>query len=312
MASSNPFVAVAGSTGHLGSLIVLNLCKKDVAVKALVRPGTSSSRTQNLREAGAQITEVDMTDVAALTEALQGAMTVVSALQGLKNIIIDAQGALLEAAVAAKVRRFIPSDFALDFTKTTPGTNRNLDLRRQFHAKLDASGIEWTSVLNGAFMDVIIGRQMPLINDSWHLITHFGSVDQKLDVTTVPDVAAYTAAVAVDPNPTPKFLRIAGDTFSAKDLADVMTRLRGEQFTTQWVGSVGFLSILISVLRMLIGGVEDKLFPPWQGMQYMLNMVSGEGKLNPLDNDRYPGLKWTSVEQALKEADAAKAKEKST
>jgi hypothetical protein len=65
-------------------------------------------------------------------------------------------------------------------------------------------------------------------------------------------------------------------------------------------------------LKMLIGGVEDKLFPPWQGMQYMLNMVSGEGKLNPLDNDRYPELKWTSVEQAVREADAARVKEKST
>jgi uncharacterized protein YbjT (DUF2867 family) len=312
MASSKLFVAVAGATGHLGSLIALNLRQKNVAVKALIRPGTSSSRTQNLREAGCHITEVEMTDVATLTEALKGASTVVSALQGLKDVIIDAQGALLEAATAARVQRFIPSDFSLDFTKTTPGTNRNLDLRREFHAKLEASGIEWTTVLNGCFMEVVTDRQMPLINDSWHRITHFGSVDQKMDVTTVPDVAAYTAAVAADPNPKPKFLRIAGDTFTAKDLAGVMSKLRGEQFTTQWVGSVGFLSIMISVLKMIIGGVEDKLFPPWQGMQYMLNMVSGEGKLNPLDNDRYPGLKWTSVEQAIREADAAKTKEKST
>ncbi|EPE32065.1 NAD(P)-binding Rossmann-fold containing protein [Glarea lozoyensis ATCC 20868] len=312
MAGSTPFVAVAGATGHLGSLIVLNLCKKDVAVKALIRPGTSGSRTQHLREAGCQITEVDMTDVPTLTEALTGATTVVSALQGLKGVIIDAQGALLEAAMAAKVRRFIPSDFSLDFTKTTPGTNRNLDLRREFHAKLDASGIEWTSVLNGCFMEVVTTRQMPLINDAFHLITHFGSVDQKMDVTTVPDVAAYTAAVAADPHPKPKFLRIAGDVFTAKEMAVVMTKLRGKQFTTQWVGSAGFLSILIGVLKLFIGGVEDKLFPPWQGMQYMLNMISGEGKLNPLDNDRYPELKWTSVEQAIREADAAKAKEKST
>ncbi|EHK97578.1 putative Isoflavone reductase like protein P3 [Glarea lozoyensis 74030] len=202
MAGSTPFVAVAGATGHLGSLIVLNLCKKDVAVKALIRPGTSGSRTQHLREAGCQITEVDMTDVPTLTEALTGATTVVSALQGLKGVIIDAQGALLEAAMAAKVRRFIPSDFSLDFTKTTPGTNRNLDLRREFHAKLDASGIEWTN--------------------------------QKMDVTTVPDVAAYTAAVAADPHPKPKFLRIAGDVFTAKEMAVVMTKLRGKQFTTQW------------------------------------------------------------------------------
>jgi hypothetical protein len=69
-----------------------------------------------------------MTNVLYLTETLEGASTVVSALQGLRDVILDGQGALLNAAVAAKVLRFIPSDFALDFAKTAPGSNRNLDL----------------------------------------------------------------------------------------------------------------------------------------------------------------------------------------
>jgi hypothetical protein len=41
-------------------------------------------------------------------------------------------------------------------------------------------------------------------------------------------------------------------------------------------------------MKFFIGGVEDKLFSPWQGMQYLENMISGKGKLEPLDNDRYP------------------------
>jgi hypothetical protein len=43
-------------------------------------------------------------------------------------------------------------------------------------------------------------------------------------------------------------------------------------------------------------------------MQYLENMVSGKGKLDSLDNDKYPEVVWTKVEQALKEADAKKAK----
>src|ERR1700712_1667146 len=103
---SNPqsFVAVAGAAGHLGSLIALDLRKRNVAVKALVRPGTAESRTQALRDAGVTIAEVDMTDVPALTEALKGASTVVSALQGLRDVILGVQGALLDASVAAKVQ----------------------------------------------------------------------------------------------------------------------------------------------------------------------------------------------------------------
>ncbi|RDW58314.1 hypothetical protein BP5796_12244 [Coleophoma crateriformis] len=308
MSTHQSFVVVAGATGHLGSLIALSLRKRNVAVKAIVRPGTAASRTQELQDVGVTVVEVDMMDISALTKSFEGASTVVSALQGLRDVILGVQGALLDAAVATKVQRFIPSDFALDFTQTVPGSNRNLDLRREFHAKLDGSGIKWTSILNGAFMELVTSRQLPMINDKWHRIMHFGSADQKLDFTTVPDVAAYTAAVAADPKPTPHILRIAGDSFNAKDLASLVTRMREDTYTPMWMGSVWFLRIMISIMKMLIGGVEDKQMPPWQKMQYLENMVSGKGKLDPLDNDRYPELVWTTVEQALKEADAQKTK----
>jgi uncharacterized protein YbjT (DUF2867 family) len=309
MANPQKFVAVAGAAGHLGSLIALHLRKRNIAVKALVRPGTAPSRTQILRDAGVVIEEVEFTSIPALTKTLTGASTVVSALQGLRHVMLGVQGALLDASVAAEVQRFIPSDFALDFTKTAPGSNRNLDLRREFHAKLNESGIKWTSILNGGFMEMLTSGQMPMINDKWHRIMHFGSADQKLDFTTVPDVAAYTATVAADPNPTPTILRIAGDSFSATDLAAIATRVRGQKYTPMWIGSVGFLRLLISILKRIIGGVDNKLLPPWQGMQYLENMVSGVGTLEPLDNDRYPELEWTTVEKALMEADAEKKKQ---
>lgn len=41
-------------------------------------------------------------------------------------------------------------------------------------------------------------------------------------------------------------------------------------------------------------------FPPLQGMQYMRDMFSGRGKLHPLDNDRYPNLRWTSALEQLR------------
>jgi hypothetical protein len=34
-------------------------------------------------------------------------------------------------------------------------------------------------------------------------------------------------------------------------------------------------------------------------MQYMHNMFSGKAKLEPLDNDRYPGIRWTTVRDVL-------------
>jgi len=310
MSNPPPFVVVAGAAGNLGSLIALNLRERNVAVKALVRPGTAASRTQTLRDAGVEIVEVDMSDIPALTATLTGASTVVSALQGLRDVMLGVQGNLLKAAVTAKVGRFIPSDFSLDFTKTAPGSNRNLDLRREFHKELEKSGISWTGILNGVFMELVTDATLPLINDSWKRIVHFGSAEQKLDVTTIPDTAAYTAAVAADPKPTPKLLRIAGDTFTATELAAIVSQVRGQEYTTQWTGPVALLGLMIWVLKIVIGGVEDKLLPVWQGMQYLENMISGQGKLDPIDNDRYPELRWTTVEAALREADAEKRKSK--
>lgn len=262
---SKPFVAVAGATGQLGRVIATNLRQRNVSVKAIVRPGTAPSRTEVLRNAGVIVAEADLGDVAALTKNMQGATCVVSALNGLQDTMHGTQGALLDAAVAAHVPRFIPSDFSLDFTKTAPGSNRNLDLRREFHTRLNESGIQWTSVLNGGFMD-LLGGQAPLINDSFKRVLYWNSDEQKLDFTTVADTAAYTAAVAADPNPTPRFLRIAGDTFTAKELAEIVSRVRGATYSTMWVGSAGFLEGASSFMRRFsIGGNEQAVFPAWQG-----------------------------------------------
>ena len=54
-----------------------------------------------------------------------------------------------------------------------------------------------------------------------------------------PSRLAY-AFIDADPNPTLKFLRIARDSFSANNLAAIVTRVRGEEYTSMWTGSVGF------------------------------------------------------------------------
>lgn len=97
----------------MGQLVAPALAKRGVAVKALVRPNTDSSRTEKLRNAGVMITPIDLGAVPALTKELTRAICAVSNLQGLRDVIHTAQGKLLEASVAAKVPRFIPSDFSL-------------------------------------------------------------------------------------------------------------------------------------------------------------------------------------------------------
>jgi len=170
-----------------------------------------------LRNLGAVVFPADWGDASQLRAACSGTACVVSALQGLRDVIVEAQGKLLEAAVRAGVPRFIPSDFSLDFTKLTPGENRNFDLRREFHGRLERVEVSATTIFNGAFAELLLGA-MPLVLFKYKLVLYWGDPDQRLDFTTIDDTAAFTACAALDPQ-APRFLRIAGDQLSARELA---------------------------------------------------------------------------------------------
>ena len=289
-------IALAGTTGDLGGRVLSALVRRGVDVRALVRSGTPAAAQDAVRVRGGTPVPVNFADHAALSDALAGAECVVSVLNGLEPVILDLQGRLLDAAVAAGVPRFLPSDFSLDFTKTRPGENRNMDLRRRFMARVDAAPVRATSILNGAFADLLTG-EAPIVLPRFRRILYWGDADQPLDFTTKDDVADYTADVALDAD-APRLLRIAGDVVSPRDLAMLMTRLEGRGWKPFRAGGLGRLSMLIRVARRL-SPISDAPFPAWQGMQYVRDMSSGRGKLSPLDNQRYGKTDWTRAETVL-------------
>ena len=286
-------IILAGATGDLGTRIAHALRARGSRVKALVRPGSAGPEVAALRKQGVETVAVDMGDVRALAAACAGGTCLVSALSGLRETIVDAQTALLEAA---GVPRFIPSDYAIDFTKLPPGTNRNLDLRREFGERLDRAPLVATSVLCGMFADLLTGPA-PVVLFPLRRVVYWGDADQPLDFTTIDNTAAFTAAAALDPA-TPRYLRIAGESASARGLARAAGEATGKEFGLLRAGSLRRLDTLIKVARTL-APARREVFPAWQGMQYLRNMFSGLPKLAPLDNDRYPGIRWTPVHEVL-------------
>lgn len=289
-------IALAGAGGDLGERIAKALVERGAIVHALVRPKLAADESRRIEATGAALVEADPADIGAMAKAYTGAGCVVSALNGVRSVMIDRQTVLLEAAVRAGVPRFIPSDYSADFTRTRPGGNRNFDLRREFMELADRAPIKVTSVLNGAFMDML-GAEMPIIQPAIHRVLYWHDADQKLDFTTKDDAAAYVAAAAMDET-TPRILRIAGDVVSARDIARVMTGVSGEPYRPFWAGSIGMLGAMIAVTKIISPG-SAAAFPPWQGMQYLRDQFSGRGKLQTLDNDRYPDLRWTTLAEMM-------------
>jgi uncharacterized protein YbjT (DUF2867 family) len=290
-------VVIVGATGDLGGRVVRELCKLKAPVKALVRRGTSHAKVMVLKDLGCDVAEVDFSDHNYLVEVMKGATVVLSTVAGLRDVMIDLQIRLLNAAVEAKVPRFIPSDFSIDFTKIPDGDNRNLNLRFEFMKMVQKSDIKLTSILNGGFMDMLTGVA-PFILFKFDRVLCWGSPGQMMDWTTIDDTARYTAMAALDDD-APRFLKIAGDEISANGLALTMAELTGRPHKILKPGGLGMFKFLIRVTKFFVPG-SGELYPPWQGMQYMHNMYSGLTKFEKLDNDRYK-MTWTRARDVLSE-----------
>jgi uncharacterized protein YbjT (DUF2867 family) len=293
-------VLLAGATGDLGRRIARELlhlpeATGDVRLRVLTRPDSTGATLPGGDDDRVEVIRASYADVPALTEAARGADVVVSAVSGVRPVIVDAQRALLTAAVAAGVPRFVPSDYSADYRSIPPGSNRNFELRREFAAAVDAAPIRATSVLNGMFTELLTG-DAPMVLFDRRRVLFWSSADQVLDFTTKDDVAHVVARVAVDPE-APRVVEVAGDQVTARQVARTMSELTGTTFRPQWAGTTGTLAAMAAVMRRTSTG--DDTFPAWQGMQYFVNMFSGDAQLRHVDGRRYAPDRWTTVRDVL-------------
>ncbi|KAM5349451.1 hypothetical protein ACJ41O_005956 [Fusarium nematophilum] len=121
-------VAVAGGNGNLGPVIIGELLANNLHVSLLSRKGSTS--TDTLKNRGyVGVVEVDYQDLDGLAKALEGVDVVVSTIG---NAGLDTQVRLVDAAVAAGVKRFLPSEF---------GANPEQEKNKQLPFYMTKSGI---------------------------------------------------------------------------------------------------------------------------------------------------------------------------
>lgn len=289
-------ILVAGATGNLGFRIIKSLVNKNCEIRAIVRSNTSPEKINSLENLGVKIYSVNNWSKEELFPACKDVSCVISALAGLREVIIDAQKTLVDAAIQAKVPRFIPSDYSLDFTKFEHGENRNLDLRREFHTYLDKAPIAATSIFNGAFTDMLTG-QMPVILFKQKLILYWGYVDYKWGFTTMDNTAEFTANVALE-SFSPRYLVIAGDQINANEIKKITEEVTGLKFKLFRPGGKLLLGTIIKIAKTLAPG-KNELYPAWQGMQYMHNMIDERSRILNCDNSRFPKIKWITAKDVL-------------
>jgi uncharacterized protein YbjT (DUF2867 family) len=287
-------VLVAGGTGMLGSQIADNLVKEPgVQVRLLVREGWQSDdakkeRVDPLIAQGATIAVGDVTSPDSLAVATKGVDVVVSALQGQDDVILGGQIALAEAAVHAGVRRFIPSDFAIDLFHAPSGPPQ-FSARLRADAAIDALDIEVLHVLNGGFMDqMLFPGYRQFVDVPAGVVRFWGTGDEPFNLTTVADTARFAAKLAVDDTAASGVHAISGAQVTWKGIARELEAVTGATLKTESFGDAEQLRAVIADK----GGSWNAV-----GEWYLLSMLSTP-VLVP-ENDRYPDARPTDLHSHL-------------
>ncbi len=132
--------------------------------------------------------EVDFTSVKSLTAALEGVDGLVSTVAG---AAMEGQTVLIDAAVAAGVKRFIPSEYGSVTTnsklKTFPVYASVFKIKQYLQEKADAGKLTWTVLACGAFLDYLRDTSM-FLDFANHKATLYDEGENRLSSTSLPTI----------------------------------------------------------------------------------------------------------------------------
>lgn len=191
-------IVIAGASGSLGSVVFKKFVESgNFNIRVLKRAGSASEFP-----AGTDVVEVDYSSLESLKSALQGQDAVISTLT---TLAIDAQLTFIEAAIAAGVQRFIPSEFGSNLdvpsVRQLPVFAQKVKIQDVLIEKSKSTPLSYTFVYNVAFLDW--GLQHNFILDhsqSKPIIIDGGDVE--FSATTLSSVADALVGVAGHPDET--------------------------------------------------------------------------------------------------------------
>lgn len=295
-------VLVIGSTGMLGTKIVKALLEKgETEVKAMVRPASYDKQDNrqdidSMKAKGAIIVEGDLMKPDTLLPIFAGVDVIVSAV-GNNQVTVPGQKNAIDAAKKQGVKRFIPSDFSVDYRKIDYGDNDNLDMRKQVLEYLQANELEYTLILNGAFMDTIPTPYAPQFDLENGIFEYWGDGETPVDMTSTEDTAKYVAEAVSDDELINTALEVAGEVLTMKQLKTSYEEATGKKLEVKHLGSVEELKSWIENKKKTASSPIEYI-----PQQYEYVMVSGKSKLDNIQNSRYPHIKPLTVKEYIKQA----------
>jgi NAD(P)H dehydrogenase (quinone) len=212
-------IAVTGSTGHLGRLIVLSLLDRGVAPGDIVAIGRSAERLADLGETGVAVAVADYTDPASLDAALAGVDTLVLVSSNDFNDRVGQHRSAIDAAGRAGVGHVIYT--------SGPKADRSTVLLLADHGAteqyLAASGLPATVLRNGWYVENYTGQIATYLQHG--MVGAAG--DGRVSLAPRSDFAAAAAVVATGDGHAGRTYELAGPAVTLPELAAILSDATG-------------------------------------------------------------------------------------
>ncbi|CAK7215647.1 hypothetical protein SBRCBS47491_002552 [Sporothrix bragantina] len=223
--------------GELGLAVLEALTRHskrgDNSIAVLLRPsslsGTDTTKNELIRhlneDLNVQIEAADVVkdSVDSLAAIFSRYQTVVSC-NGM-GLPSGTQTKLTQVALQAKVSRYFPWQFGMDYDAIGTGSSQDLfdeqlAVRRLLRAQ---EALDWTIVSTGLFMSFLFLADFGVVDLPAKTVRGLGRWDNRITVTTPMDIGTVTADVVLDPQGLHhQVVYVAGDTITYAQLADLL------------------------------------------------------------------------------------------
>lgn len=193
-------VGIAGLTGKFAQCVAQELqAYPDVTIRGYCRSPEKLPQSV-LKEYGIEVIKGDFDDKSSIQRFVQGTDIVICCYFGSPEVMTRGQMLLVDACEEAGVPRYVPSDFAVDFTKIPAGALFPKESTKIIMEYLKPKKVEGVHILVGGLMETFWSGFFQIWDHETQSMAVWGLGNDAWDLTSYKTAAAYTAAVTMDPS----------------------------------------------------------------------------------------------------------------
>ena len=293
---------VLGASGNIGTPILRALMAEEFIVSALTRQSSNATFPDSVK-----IVKSDYTH-GSLVQVFKGQDAIVSALS---NFATDEQIRIIDAAIEAGVKRFLPSEYGIDSSDPQfgellpPGKPKPATVA---YLREKEGSISWTGVLAGSFFDWALQLGLLGWNVRDRAATIFDGGDIPYEATNIAQIARAVAAVLTPKNydqTSNQYVFINSFTVTQSQVLVKLEEVTGTKFNVTNVKAAevfkeGHAQLATGIVETLGNSKYQKgSLPLIEAEIYNLHGMNRYSQTKGLWNDRL-GLPQESLEETIK------------